>query len=206
MISFPATRTAGPTPASLSSYSRTWPGGCDAAVVLTAHPSLSGRAKGTGESGSTAWSNAVRSRLYLTAAKDEESDEATDWCTLHRKKSNYARPGEEIKVQYRNGVFVPSVAGDGIVGAIGRANCAAVFLQILAKREAQGRPVSNKSRAGNFAPKEFAKHPDRQGFDKRDFERAMTTLFNDGRIAVENYGRASDMRQKIVPVATEGGQ
>jgi len=180
--------------------------GIDGTVLLTAHPSLSGRAKGTGESGSTAWNNAVRSRLYLTAAKDEESDEATDWCTLQRKKSNYARPGEEIKVQYRNGVFVPAVVGGGIVGAIGRANCAAVFLQILAKREAQDRPVSDKARAGNYAPKEFAKNPDRQGFGKRDFERAMIALFNDGKIAIENYGRPSDMRQKIVPVATKGGQ
>ncbi len=69
-----------------------------------------------------------------------------------------------------------------------------------------GRPVSDKSRAGNYAPKEFSKHPDRQGFDRRDLERAMTTLFEDSRVAIQDYGRASDMRQKIVPVATEGGQ
>ena len=69
-----------------------------------------------------------------------------------------------------------------------------------------GRPVSDKPRAGNYALKEFSKHPDRQCFDRRDFERAMTTLFEDGRVAIQDYGRASDMRQKIVPVATEGGQ
>ena len=32
----------------------------DGAVILTAHPSLSGRNSGTGESGSTAWNNSVR--------------------------------------------------------------------------------------------------------------------------------------------------
>ena len=36
----------------------------DGAVLITAHPSLSGRSSGTGEAGSTAWHNAVRSRLY----------------------------------------------------------------------------------------------------------------------------------------------
>ncbi len=101
---------------------------------------------------------------------------------------------------------MPPVAEGGVVGAIGQSNCATVFLHILAKREAQNRPVSDKSRAGNYAPKVFASHPGRQGFNKRDFERAMTALFNDGRIALENYGRARDMRQKIVPIATEGGQ
>ncbi len=35
----------------------------DGAVVMTAHPSLSGRNSGTGESGTTAWHNSVRSHL-----------------------------------------------------------------------------------------------------------------------------------------------
>ncbi|WP_369675560.1 AAA family ATPase, partial [Enterococcus faecium] len=37
--------------------------GC--AVVLLAHPSLTGMASGSGLSGSTAWNASVRSRLYL---------------------------------------------------------------------------------------------------------------------------------------------
>jgi RecA-family ATPase len=43
----------------------------DCAVVLLSHPSLTGLNSGTGTSGSTAWSNSVRSRLYLQAAKDD---------------------------------------------------------------------------------------------------------------------------------------
>ena len=46
----------------------------DGAVILTAHPSLSGRNSGTGESGSTAWNNSVRSRLYLTKADETAPD------------------------------------------------------------------------------------------------------------------------------------
>ncbi|MCP4536033.1 MAG: AAA family ATPase, partial [Chloroflexi bacterium] len=47
----------------------------DGTVVLSAHPSKAGRADGTGESGSTAWNNSVRSRLYLTRPKDDEDNE-----------------------------------------------------------------------------------------------------------------------------------
>jgi RecA-family ATPase len=34
-------------------------------VIALGHPSMAGKQSGEGESGSTAWSNAVRSRLYL---------------------------------------------------------------------------------------------------------------------------------------------
>ena len=44
------------------------------AVLLCAHPSLAGINSGTGTSGSTAWNNAVRSRLYLTKPDDEGED------------------------------------------------------------------------------------------------------------------------------------
>src|SRR5205823_5080611 len=37
----------------------------DVAVVVLAHPSLSGMASGSGTGGSTAWHNSVRGRLYL---------------------------------------------------------------------------------------------------------------------------------------------
>src|SRR5690606_40940583 len=37
----------------------------DTAVVLLSHPSVQGMQTGTGTSGSTAWNNSVRSRLYL---------------------------------------------------------------------------------------------------------------------------------------------
>ena len=69
----------------------------DAAVVLTAHPSLTGLNTGSGTSGSTAWNNAVRSRLYLTEA-DEQTDGAER--VLKSKKSNYSRGGGEIRLRW----------------------------------------------------------------------------------------------------------
>ncbi len=171
--------------------------GCDGTVVLTSHPSLTGRAKGTGESGSTAWNNAVRSRLYLTVPEDRD-EENRDWRALQRKKGNYASAGGEIKLHWRNGVFVPPVAEGGFVGALDKANAEKVFLDILAKRDTENRPVSHKPKSGNYAPKEFAKHPDRHGYDWRTLERAMESLFSKGMIEVTTYGdRPSRQFEKI---------
>lgn len=63
-------------------------------VVILAHPSQAGRNSGTGESGSTGWSNAVRSRLYLTKPETGLPEQRT----LIRKKSNYSAAGDDVKL------------------------------------------------------------------------------------------------------------
>jgi RecA-family ATPase len=64
-------------------------------VVILAHPSQAGRNSGTGESGSTGWSNAVRSRLYLTKPDDGLPEQRI----LTRKKSNYSAAGDDVKLE-----------------------------------------------------------------------------------------------------------
>lgn len=76
------------------------------AVLLTAHPSLAGRNTGTGEAGSTAWNNAVRSRLYLTARQHDDGETDRDFRELKVMKSNYSAPGGVIRLRWRGGVFV----------------------------------------------------------------------------------------------------
>ena len=76
---------------------------CDAAVIVTAHPSLSGRASGTGEGGSTGWHNAVRSRLYLKTPPDEPDEDIRVLATM---KANYGRKGKEMPLRWFDGVFV----------------------------------------------------------------------------------------------------
>ena len=73
-------------------------------VLLLAHPSQAGRNSGSGESGSTGWNNAVRSRLYLARPKDGLPDERV----LTRKKANYARAGDDqsINLLWHEGVLV----------------------------------------------------------------------------------------------------
>lgn len=79
-------------------------------VLLLGHPSVRGKESDDGFSGSTAWNNAVRSRLYLTKPKDAEADDRV----LTRGKSNYAASGDEtgIKLVYDNGVLRPVATAD----------------------------------------------------------------------------------------------
>src|SRR5690606_21262736 len=109
----------------------------DCAVLLLSHPSVAGMQSGTGTSGSTAWNNSVRSRLYLTAEKDDP-----DARLLSTMKSNYGRSGGSIKIRWQDGVFV---ADDG-----NRPNPAAgllakradeVFLQLLSSLNRLGQSV-----------------------------------------------------------------
>jgi hypothetical protein len=72
-------------------------------ILLLGHPSVAGKASGSGYSGSTAWNNAVRSRMYLTRPEEGASDERI----LTRGKANYAKSGDEtaIRLFYADGVL-----------------------------------------------------------------------------------------------------
>lgn len=67
-------------------------------LLLVAHPSKT-TAVG-GYSGSTAWENAVRNRLGFFPHEHLE-----DIMVLKRMKSNYAKRGEEICMEWQNGAF-----------------------------------------------------------------------------------------------------
>lgn len=73
----------------------------DASVLLLAHPSLTGLSSGSGLSGSTAWNNSVRSRLYLR--RDEVDPNVR---ILETMKSNYGAVGQQLRLEWRRGVFV----------------------------------------------------------------------------------------------------
>ena len=175
----------------------------DGAVLLTAHPSLDGLRTGSGTSGSTAWHNAVRSRLYLTRPTDEDT---RDRRILTRKKANYATIGDTISLTWRDGVFVADEK-TGILGSIGRRKAETVFLDLLERLTVEERWVSDNSHAGNYAPRLFADRPEREGFNKADFKRAMEGLFSQDRIKIEEYGRQHDRRKRIAVVQplTDGG-
>lgn len=79
----------------------------DCVVVLLGHPSLSGLSSGSGLSGSTAWNNSVRARLYLQTVKNSGDQVADDTIReLVVMKSNYSAKGQPIGLQWRNGRFI----------------------------------------------------------------------------------------------------
>ena len=81
-------------------------------ILLLSHPSQAGRNSGSGESGSTAWNNAVRARLYLTRPEDGLPEQRV----LTRKKSNYSASGDDVKIDliWKDGVLKPASSSNAV--------------------------------------------------------------------------------------------
>jgi RecA-family ATPase len=176
----------------------------DGAVLLTAHPSLSGRATGTGEAGSTAWNNTVRSRLYLTdpSVKDDEAPDPNRRI-LATKKANYGPRGTDIDLEWRNGVFVPiEQAGDALT-SIELSLVDKAFLTCLDALAARKTKVSEKPQSGNYAPKVMARMPERGKHGGRALTKAMHRLFAAGQIVNQEFGPPSRPYTYIVRAKVE---
>lgn len=116
----------------------------ECAVVIPAHPSASGLSTGSGTSGSTAWNNTFRSRLYITRP---DKDEASDTRLISRMKSNYAPKGGEITASWERGAFVNVNAPKVAVG-IGWPEIEIIFREIDARWKAKD-PLSSEPQTRN---------------------------------------------------------
>jgi RecA-family ATPase len=182
--------------------------GINGAVVLLAHPSLSGMTAGTGSAGSTAWNNAVRSRLYLTRPKPADGDpEDFDARTLKTMKANYGQIGGEIKLRYDQGVFVCDLAA-GRGGPMDRVEARSLeqrFLDALRQITERGQTVSHKPKAGNYAPKVMCRLPEFRGYSARDIEQVLLDLWAKGSITEGPIGK-SEHRNKLFGLIIREGQ
>ena len=180
----------------------------DCAIVLLSHPSVAGMSSGSGLSGSTAWTNSVRSRLYLTKpTADEGGTIDPDLRVLSMMKLNYGPAGAEIRLKWQDGRFVNESNGDPTsmdTRAI-EAKAEAVFLDLLQQFAMQDRDVSaNPGRS--YAPTQFAAHHQSRGVRKSALQDAMNRLLTAGRIRNEPFGPPSRRRSHLVFVDLGGGQ
>lgn len=178
-----------------------WHAKTNSAGILLSHPSLDGIRSGRGSSGSTAWSNSVRSRLYLDRVKDGDREPNPDARVLRVMKANYGRVGDEIKLAWHEGVFVLDADGRG--GAERAAQirdrekaAEELFLWLLAKLTKQGRNCSH-SPGRSYAPKLFVDDPECGDFSKREFEQAQARLLDRGRLRVVGYGAPSKNTKRL---------
>jgi RecA-family ATPase len=172
----------------------------DGSVVLLSHPSLTGINSGSGLSGSTAWHNSVRSRFYMTAPKLEQGEQPdTDLRELQFKKSNYGPIASNIVVRYQGGLFLPERGVSSLDKLAREQRAEETFLALLGRYERDGRNVSDKAAAHNYAPTMFCKERDADGFRKADFADAMRRLFEAGKIHVQDYGRPSRPAFRLRP-------
>src|SRR4030095_10533721 len=84
----------------------------DCAFLALAHPSLTGITNGTGASGSTAWGNSVRSRMFFEHAKASGgTDPDPNLRTLTVNKANYGPAGATLTLKWERGVYIPQTRG-----------------------------------------------------------------------------------------------
>jgi RecA-family ATPase len=166
-------------------------------VIMLAHPSRAGINSGTGDSGSTQWSNAFRSRLYLSRP-EIPADKPQDGNArlLTRKKANYATINDEIKMRWCNGVIIPDSAA--AAASMNRRPIVDIFFQMLDRLTRQGQPVSNKLSATSNGPRFLAKQPENEGYTPAEFERVIINLLAEERIGLEDYGPPSAKTQKVI--------
>jgi RecA-family ATPase len=182
------------------------------ALVMSYHPSLTGLANRTGSSGSTGWRAAYRGNIWIEKDVNDDPTVDTGNRTLHVMKVTEGTPNQKINLRFaEGGVLVrdntesdaPVNVMDG-VAAIARDE--REFLDFVAERARQGRPVSPNKKAGNYAPKEMlAEHG---GRDRRSriaaIERTMEALFKGGQLKSVSDGPASKGKLKLV--VTSGNQ
>ncbi len=170
---------------------------------------------GKGTSGSTAWNNSVRSRLYLDRVLEPDGSEPDKSLrALRVMKANYAETGGEILLRWSKGAFerVGTPAEFNLGEAAASANALhdadrraeRVFIALLAKFATQGRNVSHKKGSSNYAPLVFAKYRvGSEGIKKPAFESAMDQLLEDGKIRAEAYGPPSGGKTMLVVVSSD---
>ncbi|MGZ2404833.1 AAA family ATPase [Rhizobium ruizarguesonis] len=176
--------------------------GLDCAVVLLTHPSVAGMQSGTGSSGSTAWNNSVRSRLYLTRPEGKDAD--PDLRFLTTKKANYGAVGGEIKLRWKAGVFVLDDGKPAAGSILVAAHAERVFRDLLSLFNRTGQNVSDVT-GTSYAPAKMAGHPEADGLSKKTLAAAMQRLLDRGEIKIIKEGPASRQRKRLILAAEDYG-
>jgi RecA-family ATPase len=177
----------------------------DAAALLLSHPSLAGLNSGSGLSGSTAWNNSVRSRLYLSKPKPESDEDGVgydpDLRFLSLQKANYAPECADLRLHLRDGVFVADGESEsaGLPREAAELRVEQMFLDLLAKYTAEGRNVS-AAPGPNYAPAIFAKDVRACSVSKQGFALAMNRLFAKAAVKIIEEGSPSRRRKRLVAV------
>ncbi len=155
-----------------------------AAVLFIGHPNKAG----DNFSGSTAWENQVRSRLFLDRPRDGDGEVTDpDARILTRAKANYARNGEGVSFRWHRWAFVreedlQEADRARIAGELAAVTEDAAFVRCLAKAIEEKRATSASRSASNYAPRVFAAMPSARGVKLKGFEAALQRLLHSGEI------------------------
>jgi RecA-family ATPase len=152
----------------------------DGSVLLLGHPNKAGAEF----SGSTAWENQVRTRLFLETPDEDDRDLRV----LTAPKANYAPRGSKLTFRWYRGAFVrdedlPSDYAAEMAATIRTTGENARFLACLRTRNEQGEGRGVGPSSGpNYAPAQFEGMPEAKGLKRGSLKRAMERLFATGEI------------------------
>lgn len=146
-----------------------------ATVILTSHPSVSGMREGSGLSGSTAWNNSVRSRLYLTRPEGERNSNVR---VLQMKKSNYGSTEPEIRVIWEDGAFKAVENTIGKNPEDRQLHDEAAYLFALLKLQERGQRALVHRNQANYGPKLMKTMQETKGVSVTRLEEAQDRLMN----------------------------
>ena len=170
-------------------------------VVLLSHPSLTGINSGTGLSGSTAWHNSVRARMYMTAPKIEPGEQPDgDLRELQFKKSNYGPVPDSLVLRYQHGLFLPEAGMSNLDKAAREAAVEDTFIAIAKKLERRGEELSVARTSHGYAPTIIARQPEAKGIRKAEFVAALGRLIDRGRVHVDTLRPGTTREKKIIRV------
>jgi hypothetical protein len=170
----------------------------DCAVLLLSHPSLTGINSGSGSSGSTAWSNSVRSRLYLETPKENGVPDPQAR-VLKTMKANYGPVGSKLKLRWSDGIYALDAGPDPAVEALTNGAVDRLYVELLTLLNEQGHNLS-PAPSVTYAPAVMAKHPKAKGYRKEALAGAQQRLLDAGRIRIEEHGKPSRRQRRLVVV------
>lgn len=163
------------------------------ALLLLAHPS---RAQGSEFSGSGAWENVARTRLYLGSKLPDEKDAAAtgdaadEYRYLARRKANYSHR-DWRRFTYKEGALVPDPveAGGGLIAALRDERCETIVLQGLRKLHSMQVDAAEGTRSPQYLPKLLVEYTLSDGRSRQELGSAMRRLMADGRISKAVIGK-----------------
>jgi len=176
--------------------------GC--ATMMLAHP---GRALGSEFSGSSAWENAVRMRLYLgtklpdAKQQDEADDDDGDGVRfLAKRKSNYT--GRDYhRLTFEDGVLKPGTAADNgsasEIAQLRQQRSRAVVMRGLQKLISMGVQASDQPSSPAYLPKLLLAYNLAEELTKRELGEGVRALMLHGRLKRDVVGRYANRSEKL---------
>jgi hypothetical protein len=160
------------------------------AVLLLAHPS---RSQGSEFSGSSAWENTARTRLYLGAKlpgeAQDEGEPGEDVRYLARRKSNYSMK-DWRKFNYRDGVLVPEAAEvqGGIVAEIRNRRAEEIVLAGLLQLSSKGIHSTDGATSPRYLPRQMKEYKLTADLGRKELAEALRSLLMAGKITKGKVG------------------